>query len=101
MGSVPCKEFSDYPMLYDYYSNFLSYDMTMAAWNMGAPKPAGYYAGPEVMFYFSIRDSGNFGESEHFGLLENCQSTDCKMSKSRVGNAVNNELDESNVPMFM
>merc|ERR1712039_327696 len=81
-----CEDFSGYPMLYDYYSHFLRYDMKMSRSTLHN-KPANYYEGPEIMFYFSIRDSGNFGETEHFGLMSSCQSSQCKLTTSNVPDA--------------
>merc|ERR1712039_463659 len=34
---------------------------------------------PDHMFFFSLRDSLNFGEAEHFGVMEDCLGSLCKL----------------------
>jgi len=68
-----CDEFDGYPMLYDYYRNYLAWDLT---------HPGGLE--PEVVFYFTMRDSNNFGHPEHFGLIETCKDSACKLTQDRV-----------------
>jgi len=34
---------------------------------------------PDHVFYFAARDSFNFGVTEHFGLIETCADTQCKL----------------------
>jgi exo-beta-1,3-glucanase (GH17 family) len=49
-----------------FYKNFLTWDLS---------------AGDEVadhVFFFTIRDSSNFGFPEQFGVISTCQATDCK-----------------------
>eukprot|EP00929_Paragymnodinium_shiwhaense_P035978 TRINITY_DN19337_c1_g1_i1.p1 TRINITY_DN19337_c1_g1~~TRINITY_DN19337_c1_g1_i1.p1 ORF type:complete len:454 (-),score=95.80 TRINITY_DN19337_c1_g1_i1:278-1639(-) len=69
-----CKEFFSYQMLYDYYSNFLSWQLLDSS----------KIEGPEVAFYFTVRDSNNFGNQEHFGLISDCVSKKCKLNQSQV-----------------
>eukprot|EP00928_Gymnodinium_smaydae_P017741 TRINITY_DN16786_c0_g1_i1.p1 TRINITY_DN16786_c0_g1~~TRINITY_DN16786_c0_g1_i1.p1 ORF type:complete len:416 (-),score=57.35 TRINITY_DN16786_c0_g1_i1:129-1376(-) len=68
-----CKEFSGYRMFYDYYREFLAWDLTIPS-----------YAAPEHVFYFSVRDSHNFGMKEHFGLIGKCKEAQCKLNYSAV-----------------
>jgi hypothetical protein len=52
-----------------YYGDFLSWDLSI-----------GYGArAPEHVFYFSMRDSWNFGKREGFGLIEGCNALTCKI----------------------
>merc|ERR1712039_43951 len=77
-----CAEFSGYKMLYDYYKNFLTWDLSI---------PDGYVA-PEMAFYFSIRDSENFGNKEHFGLIGKCDDETCKLNRKNAGVAPRTQL---------
>eukprot|EP00930_Biecheleria_cincta_P025071 TRINITY_DN17889_c0_g1_i1.p1 TRINITY_DN17889_c0_g1~~TRINITY_DN17889_c0_g1_i1.p1 ORF type:complete len:693 (+),score=126.25 TRINITY_DN17889_c0_g1_i1:58-2079(+) len=66
-----CKPWSTVEMLELYYQNFLEWDLSL---------------GPNVMgvdhaFYFSFRDSQNFGAHEGFGLETDCSSTHCKIQE--------------------
>jgi len=54
-----CPAWSSYESFEQYYENFLSWDLSL---------PAGV-APPDHVFYFSIRDSSNFGNVEGFGLI--------------------------------
>jgi len=73
-----CADFSGYKMFYEYYKNFLAWDLSLG----GADEDSG--GGPEMVFYFSMRDSANFGNEEHFGLIESCANTTCKLSRARL-----------------
>jgi hypothetical protein len=50
-----------------FYKGFLKWDL----------QAAGEYAADHV-FFFTIRDSQNFGLHERFGLITNCEETACK-----------------------
>eukprot|EP00439_Symbiodinium_sp_Y106_P052235 s451_g6.t9 len=51
-------------------NGFLEWDLTL---------PGGVPA-PDHIFYFTLRDSLNFGKQEHFGLLTSCYSLGCKIA---------------------
>jgi len=48
-----------------------------------APGAKTFVAGPEAdhVFYFTLRDSSVFGQSESFGILERCGSKRCKFQR--------------------
>ncbi|CAE7947621.1 CARNS1, partial [Symbiodinium sp. KB8] len=73
-----CTAFSGLSSFRKYYSNFLSWDLTVDASSRG----------PDHVFYFTVRDSGNFGVGEHFGLISDCNAKRCKLQS-------NSTLDES------
>lgn len=35
--------------------------------------------GPDVSFWFTVRDSLQFGNAEHFGLIDTCSAPECKL----------------------
>jgi len=66
-----CKPWSTIEMMQLYYQNFLEWDLSL---------------GPNVKsvdhaFFFSFRDSVNFGAREGFGLESDCSSTKCKIQQ--------------------
>ena len=44
--------------------------------------------GPDHVFYFTARDSGNFGVEEHFGLISDCDTKKCKLQLARQDQVV-------------
>jgi len=72
-----CSDWSTTQSFTEYYTNFLDWDMTMNG-----------YPGPDHVFYFSMRDSANFGITEGFGLVGDgdptqwCSNTTCKLQMS-------------------
>jgi len=60
-------------MLYSNYKNFLEWDLDLHSSDPVHP--------PDIVFYFTMRDASNFGNPEHFGLVESCTSTSCKLSQ--------------------
>merc|ERR1712008_69436 len=38
--------------------------------------------GPEMAFYFTMRDSNNGGDKEYFGLIGSCHDKTCKIDNS-------------------
>ncbi|CAE8628430.1 unnamed protein product [Polarella glacialis] len=52
----------------EFYRNFLH-------WDLGIPGEEP----PDHVFYFTLRDALNFGNGEHFGLIEQCFQTGCKL----------------------
>mmetsp|Transcript_9457 Transcript_9457/g.23576 ORF Transcript_9457/g.23576 Transcript_9457/m.23576 type:complete len:440 (-) Transcript_9457:31-1350(-) len=79
-----CAEFSGYKMLYEYYRNFIAWDLTIPESHDEAQSSSNAYASPEIVFWFSVRDSANFGVKEHFGLIETCDDSSCKLSRARA-----------------
>jgi len=78
-----CPEFSEASTFQAYYDNFLKWDLTIP----GAPK------GADHVFFFSMRDSSNFGVAEHFGLgaggdpQKLCTYTACKLQSGNMEEA--------------
>lgn len=68
-----CDDFFSNNMLYSNYKNFLEWDLNLHSSDPVHP--------PEIVFYFTMRDAKNFGQQEHFGLVESCTSTSCKLSQ--------------------
>jgi hypothetical protein len=72
-----CEEWSSEESFRDFYTNFLDWDLSMN----------GKYRGPDHVFYFTMRDSSNFGKIENFGLigggdpLQWCTNTTCKVQQ--------------------
>jgi hypothetical protein len=73
-----CAEFSTYESMQAYYTNFLAWDLIVP----GLKKPI------DLAFWFTMRDTTNFGQQEHFGLGGSgdvtllCQNTTCKLQSS-------------------
>merc|ERR1712232_1385923 len=70
-STADCPPWSAKGTFQSFYQNFLVWDLTF--------KKGG--RGPDHVFYFTMRDSRAFGESEYFGLVETCEATDCKLQK--------------------
>lgn len=64
-----CDEFSGMAAFEKFYRGFLEWDLTL---------PSGE-RGPDHAFFFTLRDSLNFGIQEHFGLINSCESLACKI----------------------
>ncbi|CAK9055837.1 unnamed protein product [Durusdinium trenchii] len=64
-----CKNFSSELAFRTYYQNFLKWNLSIGTDERG----------PDHVFYFTLRDSVNFGVGEHFGLIESCDSESCKL----------------------
>lgn len=69
-----CTDFSSQETFKTFYSNFLDWDLSVGSYQHGAE-----VRGPDHIFYFTLRDSIQFGVTEHFGLIEGCESTKCKL----------------------
>jgi len=63
-----CKAWSSVSALRKFYGEFLSWDLSEKTIDP-----------PDHVFYFTARDSVNFGVVEHFGLLEVCGDARCKL----------------------
>jgi len=63
-----CADFSSERALREFYSGFLSWNMQING-----------SQGPDHVFYFTARDSNNFGHHEYFGLVTDCGETMCKL----------------------
>lgn len=68
-----CDDFFSKNMLYSNYKNFLEWDLDLHSSEPVDP--------PDMVFYFTMRDSSNFGNQEHFGLVESCTTTSCKLTQ--------------------
>jgi len=67
-----CPDWSSLETLRDFYEGFLQWD----------PSTVAGLRGPDHSFWFTIRDSIQFGIKEGFGLIEKCDSTLCKIKSS-------------------
>jgi len=63
-----CAAWSSEASLKDSYAGFMGWDLS---------SPGGSI--PDHAFYFTTRDSNNFGMAEHFGLMSKCWGTFCKL----------------------
>lgn len=69
-----CPSFSSPDALKMFYTNFLQWDLAVPG-----------VKDPDHAFYFTLRDALNFGNQEYFGLIESCNSPECKIhSKSFI-----------------
>lgn len=64
-----CPAWSSMETFRNYYSEFLAWDLSIG----------GGMRGPDHVFWFTMRDSHNFGDGEHFGLMSTCTSPECKV----------------------
>lgn len=64
-----CPSFSSEAMFRAYYEGFLSWDLRVTLDALP----------PDMVFYFTMRDSDNAGYTEHFGLIGKCTDSQCKM----------------------
>ncbi|CAE7559748.1 argA [Symbiodinium natans] len=63
-----CKNWAAPESLEKYYDSFLRWDGSIPN-----QEP------PDHVFYFTIRDSLNFGNAEQFGVIEQCHMAECKL----------------------
>lgn len=68
---VACPAFSSRDTFESYYRRFLSWEMEIEG-----------VRGPDHIFYFTMRDSNNFGIEEHFGLIATCDAAECKLQRA-------------------
>lgn len=64
-----CAEWSTSEAFALYYQGFLEWDLGLG------PNVRGL----DHAFFFTLRDSVNFGDKENFGLIRSCESRGCKM----------------------
>jgi len=67
-----CAEWSSLSTFQDFYKGFLSWDLSIG----GGMRP------PDHAFWFTMRDSVNFGAGEHFGLISACDDPTCKVKSA-------------------
>lgn len=67
-----CKQYDDMKTFTAAYENFMAWDLSL---------PGGL-TGPEFAFYFTMRNAYNLGAQEHFGLIDKCDDTVCKIQDS-------------------
>jgi len=63
-----CSAWSSMDAFKTNYAGFLDWDMS-----------SGSYDAPDHAFYFSARDSLNYGIGEHFGMISTCMDSRCKL----------------------
>lgn len=64
-----CPQYDNLGSLRGAYEAFMAWDLSL---------PDGL-TGPEFAFYFTMRDAYNGGAQEHFGLIDKCEDTNCKI----------------------
>jgi hypothetical protein len=69
-----CPSFSSEAMFRAYYEGFLAWDLRVTSEALP----------PDMVFYFTIRDSDNAGYEEHFGLIGRCTDSRCKMEANET-----------------
>ncbi|CAK0901482.1 unnamed protein product [Prorocentrum cordatum] len=57
-----------------YYEGFLAWDLRVTSEALP----------PDMVFYFTVRDSDNAGYEEHFGLIGRCADSRCKMEANET-----------------
>jgi hypothetical protein len=67
-----CEEWSSMETFQSFYEGFLKWDLTIDADGIWPPAAAA--------FWFTIRDSVQFGYAERFGLIGSCAAPECKLS---------------------
>jgi len=63
-----CEDFSSLATLRKFYSGFVKWNLSLTG-----------YRPPHQVFYFTMRDSMNYGIQEYFGLLDTCKNDKCKI----------------------
>lgn len=82
-----CADFSTAKTFANYYSRFLSWDMSIPHRFDVVTRD---YKGPDHVFWFTIRDSSNFDKEEHFGLIGDgdgstwCSKDTCKLQTALI-----------------
>lgn len=76
-----CPAWASQTTFQRYYRDFLAWDLSIGE---GA-------RAPEHVFYFSLRDSWNFGKREGFGIIEGCNALACKIRSEDYQEPVNFE----------
>lgn len=71
-----CPDFTSLATFAGYYEHFLKWDLTLTE----AKTQPNTLKGPDHAFFFTMRDAGNGGIVEHFGIVETCESTECKIN---------------------
>jgi len=75
-----CDAFSSPESFKKSYFNFLSWDLSLPMLDEDGET----VSPPDHVFYFTMRDSVNFGDKEYFGLVPQCSDTKCKLQGSSV-----------------
>jgi len=63
-----CTDFNSPKALVTAYEGFMHWDLKLP-----------YHEPADHVFYFTMRDALNFGDKEHFGLIDTCESDLCKL----------------------
>lgn len=69
-----CEAWSDTKTFQSFYEGFLHWDLMSLRGAL-----------PDHAFYFTARDSVNFGVGEHFGLIATCSDVRCKLHSKDYG----------------
>ncbi|CAK0874158.1 unnamed protein product [Prorocentrum cordatum] len=67
-----CEDWSSMETFQTFYEGFLQWDLTIDV--------NGDWPPVDAAFWFTIRDSMQFGYPESFGLVDSCAAPDCKLS---------------------
>lgn len=71
-----CPEWSSNATFVKNYNGWLTWDLTLTDDKSIAPA--------DHVFFFTMRDSFNFGMTEHFGLISKCGDSRCKLQKANT-----------------
>lgn len=69
-----CAQWSARESFASFYENYMKWDMVLHGSNFRV----------DHVFYFTLRDSINFGAQEYFGLVPKCQDQYCKLCNGRT-----------------
>mmetsp|Transcript_4434 Transcript_4434/g.10612 ORF Transcript_4434/g.10612 Transcript_4434/m.10612 type:complete len:346 (-) Transcript_4434:276-1313(-) len=85
-----CQLWSSDAALRSYYEGFLQWDL----------EEGGDPSVPDHAFYFTARDSDNFGIEEHFGLLASCHEHRCKIRSPGFRSTLNHDFSGTPLPIL-
>lgn len=82
-GTFPfCKKYDSLETFAAAYKAFIDWDLSLPD-NL---------TGPEFAFFFTMRNAYNGGAQEHFGLVDKCEDTQCKINISSTPH--NNSMEQ-------
>jgi hypothetical protein len=71
-----CPDWNSKATFVKNYNGWLKWNLSLTSDKSIAPA--------DHVFYFTMRDSLNFGETEHFGLISTCSDAFCKLNSSNA-----------------
>jgi len=80
----PCPAWSSMDTFQNYYRDFLAWDLDIG----------GGVQAPDHVFWFTMRDSHNFGANEYFGLISACDEPACKVASEGYAAATYSQFDD-------